>query len=104
LAVLLGYVGGRALFWFITDMWADGKMFQWEGSGIKFRGLLAVGVGLACVAIIGDSRPIGQALAAMVGVLSFLGVFRLLGGVGDVIRASIAGLLGSRLGFVARFI
>jgi O-antigen/teichoic acid export membrane protein len=104
LAIVLGYVIGRAIFWLITDLWVDARIFKWDGAAIKLRGLLAVGVALGGALLVGNGKPTGQVVAAFAGLALFWSVFRLLGGVGRDTRGHITGLLSARLNSIARFL
>jgi len=104
LAIVLGYVIGRAIFWLITDLWVDARIFKWDGAAVKLRGLLAVGVALGGASLIGNGELIRQVAAAIAGLALFWGVFRLLGGVGRDTRGHITGLLSARLNWIARFL
>lgn len=104
LAVVLGYVIGRAIFWVITDLWVDARIFNWDGTAVKLRGLLAVAVALGGTLLMGNGEPIGQVVAAVVGLVLFWGVFRLLGGVGEETRGYVADLLGSKIKWAGRFL
>lgn len=102
LAILLGYVLGRALYWIITDLWTDARIFHWEGTSIKLRGLLAVGLALLTTAIPLDT--LNPVIAAILGMVVFLGLFRLLGGVGKATRGNFARLLGPRFRWAAALV
>jgi O-antigen/teichoic acid export membrane protein len=104
LGALTLIVVGRALFWLMTDLWADRSVFAWGHSATKARGVLAALPSLALAAWIDASTLAGGIGAAIVVAAVFLATFRILGGVGARTRALVSDLLPQRLGGVARLI
>ncbi|MEO0129211.1 MAG: hypothetical protein ABIL02_03130 [candidate division WOR-3 bacterium] len=103
LVILLGFVVGRAIFWVITDLWADCKIFHWQGFGVKLRGLFSITVVLAILVFINSNgyNASKRFLSALIGLLSYLFLFRVTGGVGQSTRKVIAGLLDRRLSWLS---
>lgn len=108
LVVILNYIGGRLVFWLVTDLWADWAVFEKRGLAIKLRGL--AGLAAACALILalgkgGAPASISLGVTALLGGgVVFVGVFRVLGGVGTATREVIRGLLGRQLRWVGYLI
>jgi hypothetical protein len=104
LIVILGYVGGRCIFWVITDLWADYRIFRWKGSSIKIRSLLAISISLPLIISLKRVGENYYLFSALAGLILFFGIFRLLGGVGKQTRNSVSKILGPKFRIILYFI
>lgn len=106
LIILLGFVIARALFWLVTDIWADFKLFNWNGTMLKLKALFAVIITLIiiiCFNKLNFGIPI-QIAISLFGVVLFFFLFRTLGGVGEHIRIIVFSLLPKKYYFLTKLI
>jgi hypothetical protein len=97
-ALLLCIIGGRAVYWLLTDAWLDWSVFHWEGTGVKFRAIAAMGISLFVAYCVHEGSlaiPV-RMLAATLAVLVFWVVFRATGGVGERTRELVGGIVQPR--------
>jgi O-antigen/teichoic acid export membrane protein len=104
MAALLLIVLGRTVFWAITDLWADQKIFAWSYTRTKVKGVAAGAVLCAATLVIPPGGLLAGLAAAGAGVLAFLALFRAAGGVGPDVRALLRSILPARLRPVATLI
>ena len=97
-------VGSRIIFWVFTDVLTDKMEFNWNGSVIKLRGLLALGSLMILLSFNSDMNLLVGSLTIVPSMLFFIFVFRLIGGVGNETRNIISGLLDKRIRWVVNLI
>lgn len=94
-AAVLALVAGRGFFWLFTDLWTDARIYAWETTLIKLRGVAAA---TASIVLSYALRGVGGTLVAgVIGVISFWGLFRVLGGSGRAARRDLEGLVSGGL-------
>jgi hypothetical protein len=91
---LIVIIGGRGLFWLITDIWCDYKVFKWHGAGVKVRGLTALAAGLVVIYQWPGSQWQDFAVRSVAGFITFWLIFRALGGLGEPSRNLLSRQLG----------
>ncbi|MFH1481532.1 MAG: hypothetical protein ABIG67_09700 [Pseudomonadota bacterium] len=107
-AVLVTCILGRAVFWLTTDLWTDAVLFQWQGTIVKARGLLAIVIALSAAFLLARTWEGHQILTGILACCSstalFLLLFRLMGGIGEEGRQFLLSIIGPRYGWVGRIV
>lgn len=95
--VVLTYVIGRAFFLITTDVWTDVVVFRWQGTGIKVRGFLALGLALLVaywlLVPVTEQSFLGAMKAFVLSAIVFIMSFRFVGGVGTEVRKSLSNVI-----------
>lgn len=106
LIILLGFIIARALFWLLTDIWADFKLFNWNGTILKIKALIAAIITLIIIIYLNKLNfglPL-QIIISLIEAILFLLLFRIFGGVGENIRKTAVSLIPQKYSFLYKFL
>jgi O-antigen/teichoic acid export membrane protein len=95
-------VSGRLVFWVITDIYSDFKYFHWRGFSVKIKSLVSVMIILLGISMLQEVEfGVHAAMLLPIGVVGYLLLFRLVGGIGSESRNMIIkNIPGRYAGFV----
>jgi len=104
--VVFVYVVGRGIFLLVTDLWTDSVVFQWRGTFVKVRGLVALGCSIFIahgILHFNHSTSFSyNVLSFILAVVIFLASMKLMGGVGEDVRKTFLNIMPLHLKWAAR--
>ncbi len=106
--IVFNFVIGRGIFLVITDLVTDYMIFKWKGTDIKFRGIISILIALFISynlsGIPTDTNFVFDVMNFLVTLISFLLIFKFLGGVGKEISKSLESAVPLKFKWIVSFL